>query len=582
MPNLFAMSFEGTLAPSFDLRCLQPGRKPPDGWGIGYYPGGEPSASVLKEPAPESGSIRSELVKAWDHLASSIFLVHIRTATWGQNSAANTQPFSRAHGGRDWLIAHSGSLRDRLVVGGRFEPVGSTDTELIFCDLLERIAEAGWRSLGDCDLERLRLELGDLNKHGGLGLVMSDGQHLLVYADAHDEGRLHLCHLLPPHGKSLAFGDEDLVVDLTSRGDVSRKGVAVSSSPLTRSDGRPMEWTRVPPGHLLMVRQGAVIDEIGAEGATVRAHGTTARKLRSVQAAPRAAEPKTLKIVHRTVYRYEQRVERSRHVIKLVPVHDRVQRLLKHSLVLSLDGEPHEGKRIDFDDVFGNRARLVVIERPYRELVLEATSTVRLEAPPLDFKPFDARRVIPLVWMPWQREMMAPYLLPAELPETQLQELADYAHAFVERNDNDLIGTVLDMNRSIYKEYKYLQGSTTLGTTAFDVYANRRGVCQDFTNLFICMARLLSIPARYTCGYLCTAPKAENTAQSEASHAWVELYLPEHGWQGFDPTNGVVAQTDHVRVAVGRSYQDATPTSGTLYVGGGTETLTADVRVEVA
>jgi len=582
MPNLFAMSFEGTLAPSFDLRCLQPGRKPPDGWGIGYYPGGEPSASVLKEPAPESGSIRSELVKAWDHLASSIFVVHIRTATWGQNSAANTQPFSRAHGGRDWLIAHSGSLRDRLVVGGRFEPVGSTDTELIFCDLLERIEEAGWRSLGDCDLERLRLELGDLNKHGGLGLVMSDGQHLLVYADAHDEGRLHLCHLLPPHGKSLAFGDEDLMVDLTSRGDVSRKGVAVSSSPLTRSDGRPMEWTRVPPGHLLMVRQGAVIDEIGAEGATVRAHGTAARKLRSVQAAPRAAEPKTLKIVHRTLYRYEQRVERSRHVIKLVPVHDRVQRLLKHSLVLTLDGEPHEGKRIDFDDVFGNRARLVVIERPYRELVLEATSTVRLEAPPLDFKPFDARRVIPLVWMPWQREMMAPYLLPAELPETQLQELADYAHAFVERNDNDLIGTVLDMNRSIYKEYKYLQGSTTLGTTAFDVYANRRGVCQDFTNLFICMARLLSIPARYTCGYLCTGPKAENTAQSEASHAWVELYLPEHGWQGFDPTNGVVAQTDHVRVAVGRSYQDATPTSGTLYVGGGTETLIADVRVEVA
>jgi transglutaminase-like putative cysteine protease/predicted glutamine amidotransferase len=537
---------------------------------------------VLKEPAPESGSIRSELVKAWDHLASSIFVVHIRTATWGQNSAANTQPFSRAHGGRDWLIAHSGSLRDRLVVGGRFEPVGSTDTELIFCDLLERIAEAGWRSLGDCDLERLRLELGDLNKHGGLGLVMSDGQHLLVYADAHDEGRLHLCHLLPPHGKSLAFGDEDLMVDLTSRGDVSRKGVAVSSSPLTRSDGRPMEWTRVPPGHLLMVRQGAVIDEIGAEGATVRAHGTAARKLRSVQAAPRAAEPKTLKIVHRTLYRYEQRVERSRHVIKLVPVHDRVQRLLKHSLVLTLDGEPHEGKRIDFDDVFGNRARLVVIERPYRELVLEATSTVRLEAPPLDFQPFDARRVIPLVWMPWQREMMARYLLPAELPETQLQELADYAHAFVERNDNDLIGTVLDMNRSIYKEYKYLQGSTTLGTTAFDVYANRRGVCQDFTNLFICMARLLSIPARYTCGYLCTGPKAENTAQSEASHAWVELYLPEHGWQGFDPTNGVVAQTDHVRVAVGRSYQDATPTSGTLYVGGGTETLIADVRVEVA
>jgi transglutaminase-like putative cysteine protease/predicted glutamine amidotransferase len=580
MPNLLAMSFEGALAPSFDLRCLHPGRKPPDGWGIGYYPGGEPSASVLKEPAPANGSIRGELVKAWDHLASPLFLVHVRTATWGQNSDANTQPFSRAHGGRDWLIGHSGSLRERLVPAGRFEPVGSTDTELVFCDLLERIAEAGWRSLGECDVERLHAELASINQHGGLSLVMSDGVDLLVYSDAHDEGRLQLCYLLPPHGKTLAFGDDDLTVDLTSRGEVSRKGVLVSSSPLTRADGRPMEWTRVPPGHLLVVRQGAVIHEVAADGRTGR---SSPRKLRTVQVAPRPAEPKTLAVVHRTSYRYEQPVQRSSHLLKLVPVHDRTQRVLEHSLALTLDGErePYEGRQVDFDDVFGNRARRVVIERPYRELVIEARSTVRLEVPPLDFRPLEARRVIPLVWMPWQREMMAPYLLPDELPETQLQELADYARTFVERNDQDLIGTLLDVNRSIYKEYKYLQGATTLGTTAFDVYANRRGVCQDFTNLFICLARLLSIPARYTCGYLYTGPKAENTAQSEASHAWVELYLPEHGWQGFDPTNGVVTQTDHVRVAVGRSYQDATPTSGTLYVGGSAETLAAEVRIEI-
>jgi transglutaminase-like putative cysteine protease/predicted glutamine amidotransferase len=580
MPNLFAMSFEGTLAPSFDLRCLHPGHKAPDGWGIGYYPGGEPSASVLKEPAPASGSIRSELVKAWDHLASSIFIVHIRTATWGQNSDANTQPFARAHGGREWLIGHSGSLRERLVLnGGRFEPVGSTDTELVFCDLLERIAEAGWRSIGECDLERLHTELDDLNQHGGMTLAISDGQDLLVYADARDEGGLHLCHLLPPHEKTLAFGDDDLDIDLTRRGELSRKGVLVSSTPLTRSDEHPMEWTRVPPGHLLVIRQGAVIEELAAEQ---RAGRTKVRKLRAVQNLPRPGEPKTLRVVHRTVYHYDQAVERSSHLLKLFPVHDRTQRVLEHTLDLKLDGQPFTGKTLDFDDVFGNRARRFLVERPYRELALEASSKVRVEALPLDFRTLDTRRVMPLVWMPWQREMMAPYLLPTELPETQLQELAGYAMAFVERNDYDLIGTVLDINRSIYKEYKYIQGATTIATTPFDVYVNRRGVCQDFTNLFICLARLLSIPARYVCGYLYTGPKAENTAQSEASHAWVEVYLPELGWKGFDPTNGVLTQTDHVRVAFGRSYQDATPTSGTLYVGGGLETLRVDVKVDVA
>ena len=580
MPNLFAMSFEGTLAPSFDLRCLDPGRKPPDGWGIGYYPGGEPSASVLKEPAPATGSIRSELVKAWDHLASSLFVVHIRAATWGPNTDANTQPFSHPYGGRQWLFGHSGSLRERLLLNGRFQPVGSTDTELVFCDLLDRIAESGARSIGEVDLGRLRSELQSLNTHGSLSIVMSDGLDLLVYADAGDEGPLHLASLLPPHGPSLVFGDADLRVDLTRRGEVSRKGVLISSSPLARSDdsSRSIEWTRIPAGHMLIVRQGAVVAELS--GATSE-RPVAQRRVRPVQAAPKHAEPKRLDVVHRTTYRYAQTVERSTHLLRLVPLHDRLQEVLEHALVLKADGSPIEGKQVEFEDVFGNRVRRVVLEQPFRELVVEATSKVEVkDTDPLESQALHVRSAIPLVWMPWQREMMAPYILPAELPETQLLELAAYAMTFVERNDYDLIGTLLDMNRSIYKEYKYSQGTTTAVTTAFDVYASRRGVCQDFTNLFICLARLLGVPARYVCGYVYTGPTAENQAQSEASHAWVQLYLPELGWKGFDPTNGILTQTDHVRVAVGRNYGDATPTSGTIYLGGGAETLEAAVRVQ--
>src|SRR5262249_14493416 len=114
----------------------------------------------------------------------------------------------------------------------------------------------------------------------------------------------------------------------------------------------------------------------------------------------------------------------------------------------------------------------------------------------------------------------------------------------------------------------------------FEVYASRRGVCQDFANLFLCVARLLGVPARYVCGYLYTGQDHKNPRLSEASHAWVQVYLPEVGWRGFDPTNGVLTQTDHIRVAVGRTYPDATPTSGTLFGGGGAETLEVEVRVE--
>src|SRR5687767_8479604 len=104
MPNLLAMSFEGELAPSFDLACLQPGRKPPDGWGLGYYPGGEPSAVVPKEPAPPQGSIRSHLARAWEHLEPPLFAPHIRSARRGAITDANTQPFVRSWGRRDWMM----------------------------------------------------------------------------------------------------------------------------------------------------------------------------------------------------------------------------------------------------------------------------------------------------------------------------------------------------------------------------------------------------------------------------------------------------------------------------------------------
>ncbi|MGZ3480483.1 MAG: class II glutamine amidotransferase, partial [Myxococcaceae bacterium] len=116
MPNLLAMSFECALCPAFDLRCLHPGATRPDGWGLGYYPPGEQSVTVHKEAAPIHGSPQSELVRRADHKESSTFVLHLRTALWGALTEANTQPFARAWGGREWLFAHSGSLERRPIL----------------------------------------------------------------------------------------------------------------------------------------------------------------------------------------------------------------------------------------------------------------------------------------------------------------------------------------------------------------------------------------------------------------------------------------------------------------------------------
>jgi len=603
MPNLLAMSFEGELAPSFDLHCLAAGRRLPDGWGLGYYPGGEPSVVVLKEPAPPQGSIRSQLARAWEHLESSLFVLHIRTATWGAVSDANTQPFTRSWGRRDWMFGHAGSLETKLPPDERgvFEPVGSTDTEQVFCHLMNRFVEKGWRSIAEADLGMVRTWLDVLNDHGELTLCLCDGRDLLVYADR-GGNPLHVGQLDPPYDR-IAFGDDDLGVDLAQRGTKSRKGVLVCSAPLaelaetcavdgTRTDAATsttLQWRPLPPGHMLVIRQGAVIAEEmppgpGPQGKLAAYADAAATTLVSASVVsreltrPKRAEVKRWKVTHRTAYRYVRPVERSTHLLRLTPKAGRQQKVLSHELTVSVPGVER-----DYDDVFGNRVRRLHIDTPFTELVIQATSLVeQLDVDPLDFRPVRARSTIPLVWMPWQREVLHPFLLPPELPETNLEELTEYAMSFVKRNDFDLLDTLLDINASIYKEYEYRQGTTTVFTNAFEVYASRRGVCQDFTNLFICLARLLGVPSRYMCGYIYTGPKNKNQVQSEASHAWVQVYLPEAGWKGFDPTNGILTQTDHIRVAVGRNYRDATPTSGTIYVGGGTETLEVDVKVEPA
>ena len=621
MPNLLAMSFEGPLTPAFDLHCLDPGRRPPDGWGIACYPDGEPAALVLKEAAPPHGSIRSALVSAWERLESSIFLVHIRTAMWGSLTEANTQPFQRAWGRREWLIAHSGSLQHKLEGTARFEPVGSTDSEQVFCALLGRIAERGCKTLSEVPPAVLLSWFHDLNRHGGLSLALSDGVDLAVYADRRKEGPVFVCELLPPYGGALSQGDADLTVDLTRRGVHSRKGIVVSSQALEAREGPAPDWRTLEPGHLLILRQGAVRAAIGPDAASppfqvqvqVQPQAQTPLQPADVALAqvtvpvpppaqaqapapsapppapeerpflPRArplypaarSEARRYDVLHRTVYRYAAAVERSTHLLRLFPAHDRLQKVHASTVTTSV-----EGSQRDFDDVFGNRVRRLMLDTSFHELVIEARSDVEvMDVDPLDFRPRRVRSTLPLVWMPWQRQILQPFLLPPELPESELGELTEYAMSFARRNDLELLDTLVDLNSTLFTDYQYKQGATGVHTSAFDVYANRLGVCQDFTNLFICLARLIGVPARYVCGYLHTGAKAPNARMAEASHAWVQVYIPEVGWKGFDPTNGVLTQTDHVRVAVGRNYIDATPTSGTIYVGGGLESLEVEVRL---
>ncbi|MCB9584132.1 MAG: class II glutamine amidotransferase [Polyangiaceae bacterium] len=633
--HLLGLSFDSPASPGLQLHRPKEETEALQvpGWGIGWYPPDEVASVVVKEPEPRDEESFRSLVDSWQRFRSATFVCHLRGTTKRVNQA-DAQPFSRTYAGRDWLFAHQGTLNQgelrALSLGFRpvFEPVGLSDSERAFCWLLTQIRAQGCRTIGDLDLLEVRRWLRDLNELGSANFLLSDGMDLLAYADVKGFKNPHYARIVPPH-EDIELSNHVLDLDIDNPLDSSRTLTVVATRPLSNSG-----WKQVPKGELIVVRRGVVLFESsqfpeeqdtahhigpsrgfgpmqqpppGPRGAAGGAPQLAQTRLaesdgaeptsdrdasglhrvssneeptdvapRNAPASVPAPRPEwvTMRVRHLTAYSYEEPVELSSHVLRLSPVQDAEQRLIEHRLVV----EPTTPGS-DFEDVFGNRSRRMRLEKPYTKLSVLSESIIQVKQPPVLHSP-QRRMTIPLVWMPWQRQMMLPYLLPMELPETQLRELSEFAMSFAERQDFDLVETLVDMNQTIYRDFAYVPGSTNIETTPFDVYTKRRGVCQDFANLFICLARLLNIAARYRVGYIYTGADYANQVQSEASHAWVELYLPWTGWRGFDPTNGILAGTDHIRVACGRNYRDATPTSGTLYKGGGGERLKVSVRVE--
>ncbi len=607
--DLLAISFDCISSPSLKL-SLQKGNPLSSGWGFGWYPGDDYASSVVKDTGVAKVESITSAVSDWRHFRSTTFLCKVKGAA-KRPSQQDTQPFQRSFWGRDWLFLHNGDLDIKRLselfgeMQGFLHPLGSTDSELAFCYLLQQFERAGAKRIADLDPTHCMTWFTQLDDLGVADVVISDGQSILSFHGKNSARDLFYARLTPPHADANLLINDALSIDFTDPRDAYRSAFLVSSSLLNG-----VQWHKMSSGQMMIVRRGATVynshqaqdsagkallpasipesarpgqpipagvEFVNIHGAKI-SNGPVITNLKSIvrEANGKALEYRQFKVSHLTEFNYLREVERSTHVLRLQPVEDKTQEVIQSTLTFSVDGE-----QIQFEDVFGNQSMHVTLDQPYTKLSMLMESEVKIYASPvIDFSNPMRRTSIPMVWMPWQRQMMLPYLLPPELPEPQLLELTEFALSFVERADYNLIDTLSEMNQQIYRDFSYVQGQTDFATTPFDVYSSRRGVCQDFANLLICLARLLNIPARYRVGYIHTGANYANKLQSEASHAWVEVYLPYLGWRGFDPTNGCAVEQEHIRVACGRNFRDAAPTTGTLYKGGGGETLFVSVKVE--
>ena len=136
--------------------------------------------------------------------------------------------------------------------------------------------------------------------------------------------------------------------------------------------------------------------------------------------------------------------------------------------------------------------------------------------------------------------------------------------ALTYQRDRSLFEYVAFLNQAVYDMMEYQPQVTTTNTRAQQILANPRGVCQDYSHLMLGILRHHQIPSRYVSGYL---NQGQQFVGSTQLHAWVEVFIPELNWVGFDPTNNLLVDQHHIKVAGGADFTDCSPLKGYINPG---------------
>ena len=282
---------------------------------------------------------------------------------------------------------------------------------------------------------------------------------------------------------------------------------------------------------------------------------------------------------HRTTYRYEQPVSFARCVLRVTPRDGGDQTLLSHDILITPNPK-HEDVRAG---QFGERVVTATLETAHRQLTIDARSRIAVTrprlAPWLFEPPWETTRAEAVAAQSLDLSSPAHFLYPSKMAPL-FAEITQFARESFTPH-RPIIEAAFDLAAAVKRSFTYDPDSTEVSTPVEKAFAARRGVCQDFAHIMIAGLRGLGLPAAYVSGYIRTfpAPGRPRLEGADASHAWVDLWCGrDHGWVGFDPTNGHIVAEDHVVVAVGRDYLDVAPISG-IILGPGQQEV--DVAVDL-
>ena len=281
-------------------------------------------------------------------------------------------------------------------------------------------------------------------------------------------------------------------------------------------------------------------------------------------------------IRHVTQYHYDHAVRESVMELWMQPQKSPRQRLVR----FDLDLEP-AAQLFSYADTFGNAVYYFDVPQPHQELTIVACSAVETEPPEplpdaLDMGEWDRMK------SDFVHGDCFDFLRPhGFVRPTQALDAFIAEHDLEALKRLDPLTAMQRLNEAIYSAFEYQAGVTEADSPIDLALGAGSGVCQDFAHIMLAVCRLWGVPARYVSGYLFTDRKYGDRSDPDATHAWVEVFLPTLRWVGFDPTNNSLAGERHIAVAIGRDYRDVPPSRG-VYKGGGDSRLGVAVTVRRA
>ena len=265
-----------------------------------------------------------------------------------------------------------------------------------------------------------------------------------------------------------------------------------------------------------------------------------------------------LSIRHETVYRYDRPIDYAVQLVRLTPLNHVGQRVLNWRVA---DGN---GRLLpSTTDGYGNVVHMMSVHRRHSDARIVAEGLVETAETHGMLREADER--LPRLY--YTRTT------PLTQPDAAIRALADEV-----RGSIDAIEQLHRLMLKVHKRVAYVVGATSVTTTGAEALARGSGVCQDHSHLLVACCRAVGIPARYISGYYWADAAG---AEYEANHAWIEAYVGDQAWMGFDGANQQRVSDAYVRLASGLDYLDAAPVRG-MRRGGGLESLSVRVRVAAA